>query len=98
MPGSFFHIIKFKEYKQLNKKGSGLTTLGIFAGFLGGACPGCFVGLFPAVLGLFGVSASLSVLPLYGLELQAISAVLLIISAYYLSKNPVCKTEIETFK
>jgi len=88
-------IIKFKEYRSMNTKGSGLTILGVFGGFLGGACPGCFVGLFPAVLGLFGISASLSILPFYGLELQALSAGLLMISTYYLVRNPVCKVDLE---
>tara|TARA_Y100000310_G_scaffold163794_1_gene163585 strand:+ start:6018 stop:6494 length:477 start_codon:yes stop_codon:yes gene_type:complete len=84
-------IFKFKEIKSLNKKGSGLTFFGVFGGFLGGACPSCFVGLFPAVLGLFGISVSLSILPFYGLEIQAVSAVLLIISVSYLTKETVCK-------
>src|SRR3989344_6725807 len=46
-------IFKIKEYKLIYGAG-GLTITGIFAGLLGGACPGCFVGLFPAVVGLLG--------------------------------------------
>jgi len=85
-------IFKFKEVRGLSKKGSGLTTLGIFGGLLGGACPGCIVGLFPAFLGLFGISATLAMLPFYGMEIQAASAVLLTISAFYLTKgNKVCE-------
>ena len=70
-----------------------IHALGIFAGVLGGACPGCFVGLFPAVLGLFGVTASLSVLPFYGLEIQAASIVLLIVAIFFLTKETVCKVD-----
>ena len=81
---------KIKTLRQLNK-GSGLTALGAFGGILGGACPGCFVGLFPAFLGLFGVTASLGNLPFYGLEIQAISGVLLVMSLYLLTRDETCQ-------
>jgi len=51
-------VVKFKELKEVQsgRKGQGKTggfaALGVFGGILGGACPGCFVGLFPAVKGL----------------------------------------------
>ncbi|MBR9699109.1 hypothetical protein GOV09_01475 [Candidatus Woesearchaeota archaeon] len=83
-------VFKFQEMKRLQAH-SGIAAVGAFGGLLAGACPGCFVGLFPAFLGLFGVTATLGNLPFFGVELLAISAILLIISAYYLSKNPVCK-------
>lgn len=86
-------IMKFKELRQLSGVGS-FTALGIFGGLLGGACPVCFVGLFPAFLGLFGITASLADLPFYGLELQLGSIVLLGISITLLSKPTVCKTNI----
>jgi len=90
-------IIKLKELapidNKFDKKAGGIASLGVFGGLLGGACPGCFVGLFPAFLGLFGISASLSVLPFYGIELQVVSVILLIISTYYLTKEVVCKVE-----
>ena len=82
--------LKFKEYRKINKE-QGLTFFGSFIGLLGGACPGCFVGLFPAFLGLFGITASLNILPFYGLELLVISAVILIISIIFLTNNNVCK-------
>jgi hypothetical protein len=82
--------VKYREFKQVNKA-SGFTALGIFTGLLGGSCPGCFAGVFPAFLGLFGVSASLSSLPLYGLEIQLGSAILLVVAIFFLTKNPVCK-------
>ena len=83
-------VLKFKELKQLRKE-SGLTFIGVFGGVLGGACPSCFVGLFPAFLGLFGITASLSSLPLFGLEIQIGSAIFLIISLFYLTRDNVCK-------
>ncbi|MEK6914807.1 MAG: hypothetical protein AABW83_04105 [Nanoarchaeota archaeon] len=85
-------IIKFKEFKKINYNSGGFTTLGIFFGVLGGACPGCIVGLFPAVTGIFlGTGASLNLLPFKGIELQILSVILLVISAKLLSKNNVCK-------
>ena len=85
-------IIKFKEMRQISSKGGGgFTFLGMFGGVLGGACPGCFVGLFPAVLGLFGVTASLSVLPFYGLEIQAASVGFLTVAIILLTRDTVCK-------
>ena len=84
-------IMKFKELKKINRV-SGLTAFGVFLGIMGGACPGCLVGLFPVVLGMFGgVGYSLSVLPFNGLELQTGSLLLLIIGARLLSKPSVCK-------
>ncbi len=93
-------IIKFKELKLLNDvkglKGSGgITSLGIFGGLLGGACPGCFVGLFPAFVGLFGITATLSNLPLFGLEIQILSSGLLILSTFLLTKDNTCKIDIK---
>lgn len=85
-------IIKFKEYRKFNYKSGSFTTLGVFFGMLGGACPGCIVGLFPAVAGIFlGSGISLNILPFKGLELQILSVILLVISANLLSKNNVCK-------
>ncbi len=91
-------ILKFREIKQLKTKDGGLTFMGVFGGLLGGACPGCFVGLFPAFLGLFGITASLSILPLYGIELQIGSVILLIVSLVLLTKNNICKIEIKEKK
>ena len=62
-------IIKFKELKSITKA-SGFGAIGIFAGILGGACPGCFAGLFPAFIGIFGISATLGNLPFFGLEIH----------------------------
>lgn len=86
-------IMRFKEL-GISRKGSGsfLGSLGAFGGLLGGACPACIAGLFPAFLGLFGVVGfSLNVLPLMGLEIQILSSGLLTWSILLLSKEPVCK-------
>jgi hypothetical protein len=87
-------IMKFKDIKKISGKEGSITTLGIFLGIIGGACPGCIVGLFPAVLGFFGgAAAGLGILPFNGLELQAGSLILLIIGAKLLSKPNVCKID-----
>ena len=85
-------IIKTKELKRI-KKSSGFAALGFFGGLLGGACPSCFVGLFPGVMGLLGITASLSKLPFYGVEILAGSAVLLILSVFLMTKDNVCKVK-----
>jgi hypothetical protein len=91
-------IHKFGELKVMSKKGQlGTGSVGIFgitAGLIGGACPGCLVGLFPALLGLFGIAGtSLSVLPFNGLEIQAASVGLLLVGGYYLTKPVVCNID-----
>ena len=82
--------LKFRSYKSVNKE-HGLTFLGVFGGLMSGACPGCFVGLFPAFLGLFGITASLSTLPFLGLELQAGSIAILAGSIFLLTNEDICK-------
>jgi len=92
-------ILRFKEAGSgftVKGKEGGATSMGVFAGVLGGACPGCFVGLFPAILGFFGVTASLSILPLYGLEIQFFSAAFLIFAIFLLTKDVVCEVPIKT--
>jgi len=79
-------VHRLKEYAA-DKKSSMMSGMGIFAAALANGCPGCFAGLFPLVLSIFGVSATLSILPFNGLELQGLSAVLLGASIFLLSGN-----------
>ncbi|MBI2045774.1 hypothetical protein HYT23_06960 [Candidatus Pacearchaeota archaeon] len=89
-------IMRFREMKMLGILGKqgGVTGIGVFGGLLGGACPGCFAGVFPAFLGLFGATVTLNILPLYGLEIQLLSAVILLISTFYLTKDITCRVKI----
>ena len=87
-------ILKFKELRQINKE-SGFTFVGIFGGLLGGACPSCFVGLFPAFIGLFGVTATLSSLPFFGIEILIVSAGFLLISIFLLTRDNTCRVEVK---
>jgi len=85
-------VHRFKSYAT-DKKSSMMSGIGIFSAALANGCPGCFAGLFPLVLSIFGVSATLSILPFNGLELQALSAVLLGASIFFLAGQTkiVCK-------
>jgi len=88
-------VYRLKEYAT-DKKSSMMSGFGIFTAALANGCPGCFAGLFPFILSIFGVSATLSVLPFNGLELQALSGVLLGASIFFLSgktKN-VCRIKV----
>lgn len=77
-------IYRMKEFAT-DKKSSMMSGMGIFAAALANGCPGCFAGLFPVILSIFGISATLSILPFNGLELQGLSAVLLGASIFFLA-------------
>lgn len=81
---------KIMDLKYVAKGRGMFSFLGIFGTLLGGSCPSCFVGLFPAFVGLFGASFTLSNLPFYGLEIQVVSSIVLIISLHYLTRDTVC--------
>jgi len=82
-------ILTIKETPRIGE--SGLTVFGIAGGLLGGACPGCLAGLMPAFIGLFGISSTLIKLPLYVLELQAFSVLLLILGLFLLTRPVTCE-------
>tara|TARA_Y100000310_G_C20665617_1_gene807319 strand:- start:1679 stop:2188 length:510 start_codon:yes stop_codon:yes gene_type:complete len=90
-------VYKFKDLKLMSKRGragaGSVGFLGISAGLIGGACPGCFAGLFPAAVGIFGVTATLSSLPFNGLEVQLASSVLLFVSIYFLTRPVSCEID-----
>lgn len=77
----------FAKLKEVRLKSAGLGATGIIVGSLAAGCPGCFFGLFPLFLGLFGISATLAILPFNGLELQAISIPILLLSIWTLGKE-----------
>ena len=79
-------VYRLKEFTA-DKKSSAMSGIGIFTAALANGCPGCFAGLFPLILSIFGVSATLSILPFNGLELQALSGALLGTSIFFLAGN-----------
>ena len=83
-------IMRYKETKRLNVK---LTPLGFILGLSTGICPACISGIFPLLFSAIGIS--LLALPLKGLEIQFLSLVLLLLSAYFLSKDTkICKINV----
>lgn len=77
---------KYKERKQCRQEGI-LATIGTAGGLAAGICPLCVTGLFPLILGLFGITFSFATLPFKGLEVQAISIVLLSLSLWMLTRR-----------
>ena len=79
------------SYRLNASKKSGKSTAGIFGiitGILGAGCPTC--GSF--IFGLFGAPLALYGLPFKGLEIKALSIILLSISVFLMSKTPAsCK-------
>jgi hypothetical protein len=75
------------------KKESGMTAFGMFGGLLAGTCPACFVGVFPAIAGVFGATMTLASLPFNGFELQAATAAILIITLLLLTRKNVCEVK-----
>ncbi|MBR9700734.1 hypothetical protein GOV11_02615 [Candidatus Woesearchaeota archaeon] len=75
------------KIREVRSKSLGLGVLGVAVGSLAAGCPGCFFGLFPIVLGVFGVGGTLAVMPLNGLEFQMLSIILLTGSILSLAKE-----------
>ncbi len=64
-----------------------LTSVGTATGLLTGICPLCVTGLIPLLFGFFGVSFTLGSLPFQGLEIQALTIVLLGFSLFLLRRR-----------
>lgn len=77
-------IVKLREIR-LKSAGFGLT--GILFGGLAAGCPGCYFGLFPVLLSLFGISATLAILPFNGLELQVLGVLAMALAIVTLAKE-----------
>jgi len=84
--GMLFSLIAYKTkmIKSAYRKTGFFVTSGIFLGVLAPGCAACGVGL----LSLFGISAAtLTFLPYDGLELSAISAVILLVLVFKITKD-----------
>ncbi len=77
-------IAKLHEFRAGS---AGVGILGMLVGSLSAGCPGCFFGLFPFLLSLFGITGTLALLPLKGIELQLITVLLLIVSIVLLERD-----------
>ena len=84
--GMLFSLIAYKTkmIKSISRKTGFFATTGIFLGILAPGCAACGIGL----LSLFGIgAATLSFLPFKGLELSAISSVILLILVFKITKD-----------
>ena len=78
---SVYAFIKFKERKSA--KITGLSCAGTVLGLTTGVCPACVTGLFPLILGFFGITFSWATLPFHGLEIQLLTILMLSCSLYF---------------
>ena len=84
--GLLFSLIAYKTkmIKSVSRKTGFFATTGIFLGVLAPGCAACGIGL----LSLFGISAAtLTFLPYNGLELSALSSVILFILVFKITKD-----------
>ncbi|MEK6859006.1 MAG: hypothetical protein AABX53_03805 [Nanoarchaeota archaeon] len=77
---------KYKERRKCKEAGV-FATIGTAGGLAAGICPLCVTGLFPLILGFFGVTFSFAILPFKGLEIQAISIILLSLSLWMMTRR-----------
>lgn len=83
--------VRFTELGLVSPNATITSFLGSFFALITGACPGCISGLLPVFAGAFGSSLNLNSFPLYGLEIQILSSLLLLFGVYQLSKDVVCE-------
>lgn len=82
---------RLRELGVIKMGGSVFSFIGAFVALLTGACPGCISGLLPAIAGVLGSNLNLNSFPLYGIEIQLLSTLLLLAGIYQLSKEVSCK-------
>ncbi|EMA44441.1 hypothetical protein [Halococcus saccharolyticus] len=63
------------------------SVAGVVLGTLGAGCAACGSAVLAGVLSLFGVTASLTVLPFDGLEFAALALVALVFSVFWLARG-----------
>ena len=90
--------ITIAKLRDVKLKSAGLGAGGIIIGSLAAGCPGCFFGLFPLFLSMFGITATLAILPFNGLELQALCIPLLVFSIWELGKETELTCKVKTTK
>ena len=78
--------VKYKERKNC-AGGGALSGIGAVGGLTTGFCPLCITGLFPLILGLFGISFSFAALPFGGIEVQVFVVLILLASLKMLNKR-----------
>ncbi|MBP9758468.1 hypothetical protein KBD45_02135 [Candidatus Dojkabacteria bacterium] len=84
-------FVRFVELGIINAKASIISVIGSTFALLTGACPGCISGLLPVVAGMFGSTLNLNSFPFHGIEIQALSTLLLLFGINQLTKDVACK-------
>ncbi len=82
-------VLAYTRYRERqNCKNAGIVAgaAGV-GGLIVGVCPLCVSGIFPLVLGFFGVSFGFASLPFQGLEIQVLIIVLLLVSLKIVRKK-----------
>lgn len=84
-------LSRFGDFRAHTKNTKGMGLIGVSFGALAAGCPTC--GAF--VFGLLGAPLALMALPFQGLELKALSILLLLASLYLVSKSQkACRVKI----
>ncbi|MEK6871809.1 MAG: hypothetical protein AABX16_02805 [Nanoarchaeota archaeon] len=78
--------MKYQERKKC-KEGVALASAGGIGGLAVGVCPLCVTGIFPLLLGFFGISFSFANLPFEGIEIQLLTIIILFASLVILNKR-----------
>ena len=81
-----YSYIKYKQHKEF-KKETAVTCFGTIGGLSTGVCPVCVSGLFPFLLGTFGISFTYAILPFKGLEIQFLVILVLVTNLYFLHRR-----------
>lgn len=77
---------RYKERKNCTKQASA-TAIAASGGLAAGICPLCVTGLFPIILGFFGISFSFAILPFNGIEVQLLVVALLLGTLHFSRKQ-----------
>ncbi len=83
---SILLFIKHRQRKECAGAAT-MTGVGTVGGFITGVCPLCITGLFPLLFSFFGISFSLGSLPFGGIEIQALTLLLLLFGYFSLTRT-----------
>ena len=79
-------VYHFREHALSAAQGT-TSAAGVLLGTIGAGCAACGSAVLAGVLSLFGVTASLTVLPFEGLEFAALALVALVLSVFWLARG-----------
>jgi len=79
-------VYHLREHALLATQGT-TSVAGVVLGTLGAGCAACGSAVLAGVLSLFGVTASLTFLPLEGLEFALVAFVALLLSIFWLARG-----------